>query len=70
MAMYSRFLRDDSGAVTVDWVPLTAGVLLVGIIVVYAIFNTGVDSLVDDTNSTMTSIMIDVDPGTAAPQNQ
>jgi len=37
--------RDESGAVTVDWVALTAGILLLGIAVVYAIFNVGVKPL-------------------------
>lgn len=40
-----RFLRDESGAVTIDWVALTAGILLLGIMVVYAVFNDGVGPL-------------------------
>jgi len=38
-------VRDESGAVTVDWVALTAGILLLGIAVVYAIFSEGVAPL-------------------------
>lgn len=33
-----QFSRDKSGAVTVDWVALTAAVVVVGIALVYAIF--------------------------------
>lgn len=46
-----NFLRDEDGAVTIDWVALTAGLLLLGIMVVYAIFNGGVSDLVDSINS-------------------
>lgn len=41
----TRFLRDETGAVTIDWVALTAGILLLGIMVVYAVFNDGVGPL-------------------------
>ncbi|MEL7463214.1 MAG: hypothetical protein AAFN79_04070 [Pseudomonadota bacterium] len=34
----ARFTSDKSGAVTVDWVALTAAVVVVGIALVYAIF--------------------------------
>ena len=34
----SRFARDKSGAVTVDWVALTAAIVVIGIALVYAIF--------------------------------
>jgi len=37
-----RFLRDDRGAVVTDWTALTAGLILFGLAVVYAIFNEGV----------------------------
>lgn len=55
MTYFAKFLRDDAGAVTIDWVALTAGILLLGIAVVYGIFNTGVRGLVDDINSSLTS---------------
>jgi hypothetical protein len=50
------FLSDDAGAVTIDWVALTAGILLLGIMVVYAIFNNGVSVLVSNVNSTLESV--------------
>ena len=33
MTRLQRFLRDESGAVTVDWVVLTSGVVILGIVV-------------------------------------
>ena len=58
MIQFTKFLRDDTGAVTIDWVALTAGILLLGIIVVYAIFNNGVSSLVSNVNSTLFGVNI------------
>ncbi len=48
-------VRDESGAVTVDWVALTAGILLLGIAVVYAIFSNGVAPLTQAISSTLSS---------------
>lgn len=45
------FMSDESGAVTIDWVTLTAGVLLVGIMAVYAIYQNGVSTLVSNVKS-------------------
>ena len=67
---FKRILADDQGAATVDWVALTAGVLLAGIMVVYAIFNDGVSSLVVDVNDTMATTSIAADIGTAEAINQ
>jgi len=63
MTKFMHFLRDDAGAVTIDWVALTAGILLLGIMVVYAIFNNGVSSLVDSINATLTDVTTDVSTG-------
>jgi uncharacterized integral membrane protein len=60
MTKFTKFLSDDAGAVTIDWVALTAGILLLGIIVVYAIFNTGVSSLVSNINSTLVGVTTSV----------
>ena len=46
------FRSDDTGAVTIDWVALGSAILLVGIMVVYSIFNNGVSTLVSNVNST------------------
>ena len=51
--MLSKFLRDDTGAVTIDWVALTAGILLLGIAVVYGVFEGGVKPLTDSINQNL-----------------
>jgi len=35
--MLRRFLRADRGAVTTDWVALSAGIIVLGIVVAYAV---------------------------------
>ncbi len=64
MTKFTKFLSDDAGAVTIDWVALTAGILLLGIMVVYAIFNNGVSSLVSNVNSTLEGVSTNVAIGT------
>ena len=63
MTKFAQFLNDDTGAVTIDWVALTAGILLLGIMVIYAIFNNGVASLVSNINSTLEGVTTNVDVG-------
>jgi hypothetical protein len=70
MTKFEMFLSDDAGAVTIDWVALTAGILLLGIMVVYAIFNNGVSTLVSNVNSTLGGVTTNVDIGTVVNQNQ
>lgn len=54
MSKFATFLSDDAGAITVDWVSITAGILLLGVMVIYAIFNSGgVDNLVSNSNATL-----------------
>ena len=62
--MFTKFLRDESGAVTIDWVALTAGILLLGITLVYAIFNNGVGSLAKNINSNLKAAGANVSTGT------
>ncbi len=69
MTNFTKFLSDDAGAVTVDWIALTASVLIVGIMVVYAINNQGVSTVVVNVNSMLVGISLDVDIGTAENQN-
>ncbi len=64
MTKFTNFLSDDAGAVTIDWVALTAGILLLGIMVVYAIFNNGVQSLVENVNSTLSAVSVSPTIGT------
>lgn len=49
------FWRDDAGAATIDWVALCAGILILGIMVVYSVFNNGTSSLVDRVNAALAS---------------
>jgi hypothetical protein len=55
MTIFTKFHRDESGAVTIDWVALTAGILLLGIAVVYGIFNGGVAPLKDSINTQLSA---------------
>ena len=65
----TKFLNDDTGAVTIDWVALTAGILLLGIMVIYAIFNNGVANLVSNINSTLEGVTTGVTVGSAPTQS-
>ena len=69
MTKFAKFLNDEAGAVTIDWVALTAGILLLGIMVVYAIFNNGVSPLVSKVNNTLSNVTVDVDTGSAPTLN-
>jgi Flp pilus assembly pilin Flp len=53
--MFSKFMADETGAVTIDWVALTAGILLLGIAVVYGIFEGGVSQLATSINSNLST---------------
>ena len=64
MTKFTKFLSDDAGAVTIDWVALTAGVLLLGILVVYAVFNNGVSVLVSNINATLDGVATNIPVGT------
>ncbi|MGB0507630.1 MAG: hypothetical protein ACPGGK_15685 [Pikeienuella sp.] len=55
------FAKDTSGAITVDWVALTAAVVIVGIGIVYTVYGTDSSSGV---NGLMTSVNTEV--GTAS----
>ena len=61
--MFLWLIRDDRGAVTIDWVALGSAILLLGIAVVYSIFNSGVASVVAGINGGLASVgIIDVGP--------
>ncbi len=53
MTKFTEFFSDDAGAVTIDWITLTAGILLLGIMVVYAIYNGGLSNLTPNVNATL-----------------
>lgn len=67
MRLFSQLLDDDAGAVTIDWVTLTAGVLLAGMVTIYTIYGGGVSTLVAATNELANAHYENVDPG--SPKN-
>ncbi len=46
--MYRLLLSDERGAITIDWVALTAGILLLGIMIVYSVMNDSAGYLLDE----------------------
>ncbi len=61
--MYRLLLNDERGAVTIDWVTLTAGILLLGIMIVYSVMNDSAGYLMDefeDLNAQYAADAIDV----------
>ena len=69
MTKFMNFLRDETGAVTIDWVALTAGILLLGITLVYSIFNNGVGPLAKSINASLSSAGANVVTGTPPSQS-
>lgn len=61
MTTFTKLLRDESGAMTIDWIALTAGILLLGIAVVFGIFNTGVQPLVKNIDDELKAATVDTD---------
>jgi Flp pilus assembly pilin Flp len=51
-----RFADNESGAVTVDWVALTAGIVVVGLAVVWYIFENGVNVVATNIVGSLTGI--------------
>ncbi|MEM9735270.1 MAG: hypothetical protein AAF908_01525 [Pseudomonadota bacterium] len=68
-AVASTFLKAEDGAVTIDWVALTAGTLLLGIALVYGVFNQGVDPLGAEVSATLIAIDNDIEIGPAPELN-
>lgn len=67
--MLQGFICDEAGAIAIDWVALTAGILLLGIGVVYALFGQqGVGSVVSEIQgefSVMIAADVEKETGTA-----
>ncbi len=53
MTKFTEFFSDDAGAVILDWITITAGIMLLGIMVLYAIFNGGMTKLVPNVNASL-----------------
>ena len=62
MNIFKDFLNDEAGAVTIDWVALTAGILLLGIAVVAFIFTNGVNPLTNKISDSLSGAAV-MDPG-------
>lgn len=45
--MIRFFANDEQGVVTIDWVALTAGLVLLGVMVVYAVMGNSADGLLN-----------------------
>ncbi len=46
--MIKIFAHDERGAVTIDWVTLSAGILLMGIMVVYSVMSNSAGFILDE----------------------
>ena len=68
MTALRSYLLDDSGAVTIDWVALTAGILLLAIALIYGIFSSGVSSLSKKINSNLVKTGDGINVGTGPGQ--
>ncbi len=55
MGILRAFLEEECGAVTVDWVALTAGIMLLGIATVYTVLEEGVSPTVGGINERLDS---------------
>lgn len=65
MLSVQNFLRDESGAVTIDFVSLVAGIALLGMAAVYSIFTNGVQSTFDIVNTELATYDIQIEIGSA-----
>ena len=63
MSKIRKFTQDTSGAVTIDWVALAAGILLLGVAVIYSVFNNGVEPLVDAINTVLDTLELEINIG-------
>jgi hypothetical protein len=70
MTSVRLLVADQRGAITVDWVTVTAGILAAGIMVVYAIYNNGVSSLVVNIDSQADLFVGSADPGSVESINR
>ena len=54
MTLFTNFAKDESGAVTVDWVVLTAAIIGISIAVV-SLIGSGLNTAASDINANLTS---------------
>lgn len=53
-----KFISNEDGGVTIDWVFITGGILLLGIAVVFGVFNQGVSTLATSINTEVATTLI------------
>ena len=53
--MFRRWIDDESGAITTDWVALTSALVVVGIATIYSLFFYGWDPVTDRVNAQIES---------------
>jgi Flp pilus assembly pilin Flp len=63
LATLKSFAASESGAVTVDWVVLTAALVGLGLAVM-AVVSGGIENLSTDINTSLTAVDPDMDPST------
>ena len=61
--MVLAFLRSERGAATLDWVAMTAGILVLGLVLVYALFSGGVSSISRSINATLENSGTSIEAG-------
>lgn len=52
MAKLTEFFGDETGAITIDWIAISAIIVVLAVMVVYAIANGGMSELVPGYNNT------------------
>jgi len=56
MTGFAEFVGDEAGAITIDWTVISGGLLLLGLLVIYTIFNSdGYVNIVAESNETLGS---------------
>ena len=63
MLMIRKFVQDEAGAVTIDWVAMAAGISMLGVAVVYAVFNNGTEPAISLINSHLGTLGLDINIG-------
>ena len=64
MTKFPEFFDDDAGAVTIDWITLTAAIILLSIVIIYAIYNNGLPTLVPNITEALAGESANVALGT------
>ncbi|MEM9735271.1 MAG: hypothetical protein AAF908_01530 [Pseudomonadota bacterium] len=64
-----RFRHEEQGAVTIDWVALTAGLLLLGIALIYGVYQSGAGPAAEALSTNLLAIDAQTDTGDAPTLN-